>query len=1324
MASPKMSLGLDTVDFDNPSSEIQPTPTPTIPGGLQIPEEQLLTRREIGAERQIPFAIHKAKIVDTARDIYTDNQYDLEFGQGMGLGYDAPSDPIAEARLPQPGDPEYAFVEPDYTLVDPEEKPSTPTDTMRSVTNFMFSDEMGILGMKWDQEGFTWNMENFTNQITEHPYSTAFTLGTYLVPGVAAWMKGGRIAGRALKLAEAAGDPAAAAGRGFFGTNLGFRFDDHARLVKSLAGSTAVSDGRKFWNDDLSKQLMNATPEEIRKLAPERALRKQLIGDWHQARYLELQGMAKSGVLDTLPGIKGAAARAKYDLYKKFGNRYMAALNDTGKEHIENLDKWYKTQNFGTLLGVLPSTSQPDAYKWLLGQITDDDLKKAVGDINFAAVEGLRTRWTELFEAGTKEGFLDDTTVALFAKGQGGIETGFHLPAVTKGTASFQDLGLWAEGVAPGKFGQTITRRQFDPAKVLTGPTMKQRSKRTTIQGVMEDLDDLEVDPRKLAVGGYVKDSLIFQIHRGFRDFIASGLRGNQQAAHWLKSHDEYVKLGKRGQAQFVSIEDLNSVAPGLAERVSRMLKIELAKTGEEHLMKGALPAIDRELVEQFFGKGPGTAWGAANALGQFAEIMTGVHKTAMTSLNVPTHMSNLIGNMMFLSMAGMNPFSSQALKDAKVMTRVFRKVAAEHRANPDKLVSDIMTKDKLGNLLGDDRFIKDANGNKLDLAELLSDDLMKDIVEAQSFENVEGFSHLMKLLSHMESLESSGWGQKAVTTVARSIAGVGAAPGIRQTLQHASAAYLGEDMIPKWMYAMNLARQGWGRDSIVREVGRRLPQYRTVGELPNSARRLVLPWITFPAETARILKNNMADSPVSMMAWMQAPDIIQSIAAGAGVGPQFESMAALEKASQPWAVKYQSIMLNESAAPGVLGGVGGAGLGAVAGTVMGGPMGAAIGAGVGAVGGALLGHNFSPAADKDQDRRREYARSWSVDFLPQSSLFLQSLHPHEWEKIDPFSDNPVSGQAFLQAVKDLSPVEPLAVAMPLLELYSGRGSFGREIEAASGISMANKMALGLLGFISPPVMQKYGMKLEGPGGVYRMGDLHEVNGGQMTLPKSTVATWGGLAAAGLTFLGARKGLGVSAGKAAGAAALSFAVGGMAGAEANTRRFMTDLGLMGDPRTGERGDWTLDFVANSFMGLNKSWKVSPAQAEFNESIRTNQYEPMRKIATKNFMDAIRHGSAGSAKAELGAVYKSYLYEWGNAEEANLKTIEWMERHVKMLTKLPMFAGMSEDWIYNRITALRSLGPEKTKMHQQQIVTLLSELRTRNLDKARKTKIVR
>jgi hypothetical protein len=1165
-------------------------------------------------------------------------------------------------------------------------------------------------------------------------------------------MKGSRIAGRALGLAEKAGDVGAGAGKGILGSNLRWRADDHSRLVKSLAGSDQASDGRKFWSEARAERLMNATPEEVARLAPEKALRKQLIGDYHQARALEVHAMAKNGTLDQMEGVAGIAARAKYNLGRKFTNTYFKALNDQGIDQIKGIDEFFDKGKFGLLLAAMPTQlgreAQEVAYKYMVKAPGMDakTAQKVLGDETFLAVDSLIEKSTTLMKAQADEGYLLDETIALW--GEKGVGTGFHLPAVKRGTPGFDDLSLYSEGVTPGKFGSLLSRKQFDPAKILTGPTTKHRGALTTKKAVIEAIPELETDLRKLTVGGYMKDSLIFQVHRTFRDVLSAGMRKEGNATHWIKTRAEFDQMGNVAQKNFMDIDKLNDVAPGLAERIKKMLKIDLAKTGDEGLMGTHLPVIDKDLVEQFFGRGPGAMTSQANVISRAMQILTGVHKTARTALNLPTHMSNITGNMMFLAQAGMDPFTAVALNDGKTMTKVFSKLASEHHRT-GKSVDEIMTFDKLKELLGKNRFIKDDMGDKVDLAELFSDDLMKDLVEAQSFETTEGFSSLLRELTAMEAANLDGFGEKSLQAVGRAIAGASQAPGIKPTLQKLSAAYLGEDMVPKYMLAMNLARQGWGKHAIVREVGRRLPQYRTVGALPKAARRVVLPWITFPAEAARITKNNLMDNPGSMMLWMQAPQIMQSLATGAGVGIDYSEYYDTIDAAQPWSVKYNTVFLDEESAPTTLGAIGGGGMGGTVGAAIGGARGAAIGAVGGALAGAAVG-TLSPRTkelrETGQPELHSAARSWAMDFLPQSAAMLASFHPDQWEKANPFSSEVTGGMEKLQAIKDLSPVEPLAIVMPLLELYSGRGSFGRELEARSGMEGMGKAALGLLGFLSPPIMQKYGMKLEGPDGVVNMADIHGDNGGQMTLPKSSVATFTGLAAAGLTFLGASKMLGAKAGarvaaKAGGAVALAaakkasrvtagkLAVGagaavGLAGSEMNTQRLMVDLGILPDVRTGEKGDWTLDFFANSFFGLNKSWKVGAKNALYNEAIKRKRWEPMRKAATKDWMRAVKAGNQSSIMSALSEVHQTMDLEWGDTETANLKMNEWIGRHVKMINRLPMFASMSEEWIDTRLKALNSLGPEKSKIVRQQIVEMMSELRMRNLNKASKLKIVK
>jgi hypothetical protein len=355
------------------------------------------------------------------------------------------------------------------------------------------------------------------------------------------------------------------------------------------------------------------------------------------------------------------------------------------------------------------------------------------------------------------------------------------------------------------------------------------------------------------------------------------------------------------------------------------------------------------------------------------------------------------------------------------------------------------------------------------------------------------------------------------------------------------------------------------------------------------------------------------------------------------------------------------------------------------------------------------------------------------MDFLPQSALFPSSIHPHEWEKLLPNSTEggvqwggtPTPGKEGMQTAKDLTPVEPFAVFQPLLDLYSGRGSFGTEIEAKSNIAFANKMALGLMGHLAPPIMQKYGMKLPNGEAFVPMGDLLTKNGGQMTLPKYVTSTFGGLAMAGLTMFGARGHMAGKAGKAlssargavAGSGLLSGTMGAMAGAELNTTRLMQDLGILADPRTGQKADWTMDFLANSWFGLNKSWKASAEQGIYNESLRTKRFAEMRKVPVKSLRDAISQGSESRAKSAIGEIYKLYGQEHANTEVAMKEYMAWAQRTQKSMEGLRIYQGLSEERIMGQIQALRDANAEKSKIKRQTIAELRSELNQRQLRKA-------
>jgi len=1302
--------------------------TPYVPGPLGFKKEDL----EKARMTQLTASMLVQRDVESRRrELLRDVSYLSTAGLGTlnpndNYEFEQSHDTLGEIRRKdfRDNDPEASFLQPDKDLVDPTAQPDKPGNALRSTLNFLFSDEMGLLGFKWDEEAFTWNLDNFVNQISEHPFSTAFTLASYLVPVGLAWRKGARIAERGVKLATLVSPrkgEAIAAGQGLLGSKLFYRFDDHAKLVQTLAKPVANSD-RQFFSKSLTSALKKAkSPEEVKNLISPSELNKMLISDWHQDRFFELRHLAKEGKLE---GIK---QKASWAMWRRFGNKYFERLQDVSKHNIDSMNDFFVKSQIGRFLANAPTRlgkeSEQAIYKyWLAGTGRDvTQLSKKIGQENAEWAEQLVGKWEELFIEQFDDGFIDDATAALFSDPDK-VASGFHLPALRKGTPGFEELGGKFMTLVPGEaaqYGALVERRGLDVAKALGGPTTKHRGKFVTSSAVLDSLDELETNPAKLTLGGYIKDNVLFQIHRNFRDIIVDATEGSPKWAQLISSREAYEAMPKYAKQNWLSFEELDSVVPGLADRMERMIKTKVAKDGLDVTKYAAMPVIDREVVKAFFGR-EGSARQVGGSFAKFFELLTAVHKTTRTALNVPTHMSNLTGNMMFLAMAGMNPFGKQALNDGKMFAKVFHRLAKTVKNKGDETIDSLMTVDNLGKMFGKDRYITDKLGKKVDLAEMFADPVMKDLVEAQAFDTVEGFKNVDRLLNQLEKLETDGWGDKVLETAARSIAGFGDVPGIKQTLQTASSMYLGEDMIPKMMYASHLARKGWGRDAIIREIGRRLPQYRTVGQIPQKARKVVLPWITFPAEATRIMKNNMMDRPVQMMAWLQAPQIAQSMVSGLGMGPQFKDYADAIENAPPWAARYQTVMLDGNEAPETLGAVGGAGVGGLVGAAVGGAPGAVVGAVAGGVGGAAFGAIFG------KEELKAFNRAWSLDFLPYSSLAPTSIHPSQWEKVLPsaLGGIPTPGREVAMTAKDLSPVEPFAVFTPLLELYAGRGSFGSEIEAKSGIDYASQMALGLLGHLSPPVMQKYGMSLQGPqGNPIEMAEIFANNGGQSTLPKAITATFGGLALGGLTFLGARMGLGATAGKAAVSAAVSGLLGTGAGYAVNVNRLMRDLGISPDPRTDQYNDATLDFLANSFFGLNKSWRADPLQAEYNQTLRNNQFSELRKSSVKEFRDAINNGRADVARAVLGEIKKTYIYQYGDTQMADTEFMEWARRMYSSIGSLPIWGGVSEKELAIRINSSRAANAEKYKYQRERLAELRAEFIRRQLGKAKGLKVV-
>lgn len=1308
-------------------------------------------------------------------------------------------------------DPEAQEIVPDNTARNPEDDSFSPGTALRKTAAFLFSDEIAMLGFKWDGEEYNWRADTIKEQFVEHPYSSALTIASYVVPIGFAAKAGQRAAKRGKELAELAASRGVDVGEsvgkgvGIFGargekainaidaaattskgtrllpigglTKVGFKFDDYAQMVKAMADPKVNLDsltptGEKVWGTGMfspnkAKAIQNAkTAEEIHKLVPQRTLKQRLVQNVHMERSQALRAKMRKD-----PTSLTKREKIAYGVQKKFQNSYFSSIQDIDKDRISGMHKFFVQEKLGEVLAKIPAKLTPemnkDIYKYWLesekrivpkhtGEVTGANavdyhdsyaaLAAKVGDDAAEWVDDLAKKWTKLFDEQAAEGFIDEETVKMFRGTTAeDVGSGFHLPAVLKGTPGFGDIG--------GNTKQMVARRQSEIASGaankgvgdkeisfifregkpnvaagLGGPTTQHRGKFTSRQSVMENIDDLETGVAEMTTGGFIKDKMLLQVHRNFRDAIINNTE------HMTTSRANYDLLTSKQKENWIDVKALDDLVPGLSAKISRMVKIKAKNTpGLNPADYDELPMIDKYIAESFFGS-EGSARQASGAFQKSWELLTSIHKTSKTVLSPATHAGNLSGNMVFLSMAGMNPFSKVALNDAKHMTDAFIHMSKKMAASAKKVkdggkgqtlkLEDLMNKEGLVEALGKNRYITDDLGEKIDLAEMFSDPKMIKLTEAQSFDSVEGLSNVKNMLQQIENAETTGWGHDALKTLGNAFAGIAENPGIKPTLDASAAAYLAEDMVPKMMYAMNLARKGYGADAIVLEVGRRLPQYESVGQLAKSARKMVLPWITFPAESARIMKNNMMDRPISTSMWMQGPQIAQAALTNTGVGTPFDQINQAKEMSPSYANKHTTMMLNENDSPEVLSTIGGGFTGGTIGAAMGGARGAAIGGAIGAVGGAIAGSSVD-------DKLVEYNRAWVGDFLPQYAAFNATNSPEEWSKIDPFSDKEWSGGESVRAAHNMLPVEPFAVFMPVLDVAMGKDSYGQEIETGSATAFAGKMALGMMGHLAPSMMQKWGMKLPGPdGNPIEMAEIFEKNGGQSTLPKAITAGFGGLLLGGLTFMGTKS---LNAGKAAGMAGANLAatagagtVGALAGSEVNVNRMMHDLGITKDHNKNIAGEWTQDAIGNNLFGVTKSWRSSPESAALQRNLRKRDVTKQKTLINKNFSKAMADGSESRVAAQIGAMYNLMLREYGDAPTATIKHQEWLERQVKSRNRASVFSKMSDEELKRIIDEgagpRDAAGLEKTRIQRQQHAEQIAEAQMRALNRARNLQV--
>lgn len=1243
MAEPGLNPELyDAEDpFFDPEEKSEDNPL-GIPESAPVQQRGIMERRSESAINKLNQVVQKSQ---KARGVFQDKRPEERPTQDL--------DPSQDPFVPE-FDPitfNMSTLPVTETLPNPETgEPNRIQDTV----NFLFGPEMGILGIKWDEQGLRQSTDIMMQQWSESPILSSLALAGFVASVV--FPVGGLITKSAKvgKLARAGvkvpGVKALVAP--------GTRRADDIRLLMNRQ----VQDGHVFFQDDLMERLVKAagSDDKLEEMVGNKMLNKILLGEHHRKKFLELEQLVSS---DTITGPASRAAVMKYGAWKMFGNSYFMRNQGVSKSYLDGLNDFYQKAGFGRFFEDIPDPKFGEAiYKFRTGALSTSDFNKLPANVQ-RWTKSLSDEATNLQQKMLETGFIDDVTFKHV-----GPE---HVPAFKKGTVGVSENLM-------DKDTMLYIKRNGDEIKVETqripslgGPQLKYRqSTREEVQKALTE-GKLITDPTSLLVGGYIKDAQLLHSYSFIRDLMINGQIQGSKWTHFVKPADEVEALSKHAQRMWIDMEKVEKYIPGAAERIKRMiLKVD------PNFDVTKLPRVHTRVFDELFG--PEGMMSTAERSVNLMEILTAIHKTSRTAFNPSTHVMNLTGTVFgFLPMAGYNVMTRTHLSDGKILSKAFGKIAKQTK---DEDIVNIMSPANLRKIFGKDDIIKTDFGGKVRLSDEFGREEVRQLIEDSAFEHVEGLKHVEKIFEGLQN--GSVTGSISAKKVSEIFSKVSKVRGIDRTMRKASSLYLGEDVVPKMMYYVDLLRQGYGRDAAIMEVGRRLPQYKTVGRSISNARRWLLPWITFPSETARILKNNIIDHPLQMLPFLSIPGITQSLAAAAGLAPTAPEAAEAMKSVPAWAHKPSAVLLQGEQTSGLLGGLTGGVLGGTLGTIKGGAPGALIGATLGA---AALGAS-SMAFDQEADD----IRSWLLDWLPHSSI-MPATTLHE----------PRTAQDLI----DISPLEPFSVLKPMIDVMMGKGAFGREIPVEGPGQAVAKAALGMAGFLSPPIVQKYGMNLSAPDGSFLptsefLGKDIEVSG-----TPSAVAT--GLGTAGLVGYATKSPL---------LAAATGALGALAGSQINTKRLMVDLGIESNPRTGQAGNPVYDLLFNSFAGLPKSWKADPKQRLFNEAIRDRNFSEVRSYHIKNIRSSLESGRPEAARAPMQKIFNSFLMQYLDPAKAQQKFEEYIARHIREFKRLPMLRGISEARLRDKLREASAWASRTRSKHARDLVrTLQAEIVVRGLD---------
>jgi hypothetical protein len=270
--------------------------------------------------------------------------------------------------------------------------------------------------------------------------------------------------------------------------------------------------------------------------------------------------------------------------------------------------------------------------------------------------------------------------------------------------------------------------------------------------------------------------------------------------------------------------------------------------------------------------------------------------------------------------------------------------------------------------------------------------------------------------------------------------------------------------------------------------------------------------------------------------------------------------------------------------------------------------------------------------------------RGAMLDFLPHSTFMMTTNAPDFGGNYAPWQDLP--------GLLEQMPAEPLAILKPMISAFTGETPYGEPAGDGTVLGGLSKTIAGMLGFLAPPILQKYGLKMSTP----------------------DVPLWG--EPTGIT---------------------------------NISRFLIDTGNAIDPMTGRPGSMTNDFWINNF-GVFKSYAATGAQQLANESKTEQHMYKIRKHLAKNLDYHLNKGNEMEIVQILTEIQGSFAEQYQHSPlVAQEKYTRYLKGISDRLGQHPKLRQWSQADIEDRLEkAGQWAGQERNRAREELLETLRKE----------------